>query len=137
MAHNRGRTGPERVLASAIWLRGFRYLTSEGYKARFGKALPGKPDLVFTRIKVVVFVDGCFWHGCPTCDRVPDNMSEFWLKKIRGNVERDKRVTAALEDEGWLVIRVPEHAVRTKAGIAETVERVAKRLGQARKGRGR
>ncbi len=63
MSHNRGRTGPERALASELWRRGLRYLTYEGYKSISGKRLVGKPDLVFSRERIVVFVDGCFWHG--------------------------------------------------------------------------
>jgi DNA mismatch endonuclease, patch repair protein len=120
MASNRGRTGPERALATALWRRGFRYLTSEGYRKRYGHKLVGQPDLIFPRKKVLIFVDGCFWHGCPECGRVPQDMSADWLGKIAGNRERDRRVTATHEQSGWKVIRLPEHAVRTKKALEET-----------------
>jgi len=128
MRSNRGRTGPERALASALWQHGFRYLTADGYRKRYGKSLTGQPDLIFSRRRTVVFVDGCFWHGCPECRKTPPASDEFWRNKIQKNVERDKRVTAQLEAAGWVVIRVPEHDVRTKSLVEQTAESVAARL---------
>src|SRR5437588_846257 len=115
MASNRGRTRPERALAVALWKQGLRYLTDEGFKAKNGKSLPGHPDLVFTAKHAVVFVDGCFWHGCRSCGRAGKGMSDFWKAKIRGNVERDRRITNLLTVEGWTVFRVPEHAIRSQS----------------------
>lgn len=124
MAHNRGRTQPERALASGLWRRGLRYFTHEGYAALTGRRLVGKPDLVFSRKKVVIFVDGCFWHGCSDCGKSPEQSGKFWVDKIDGNRKRDRRVTASLENDGWTVLRIPEHEVRTKAALSRTVERL-------------
>ena len=66
-------------------------------------------DIVFPRRRVAVFVDGCFWHGCPQHGRLPRANSHYWTKKLSGNVERDQRTTAALERDGWRVVRVWEH----------------------------
>ena len=125
MAHNRGRTRPERALASGLWRRGLRYLTHDGYRSVSGEKLIGKPDLVFPRKRVVIFVDGCFWHGCPSCGKAPEQSGEFWAEKIATNRRRDERVTATLENEDWTVLRIPEHDLRTKPALAETVERVS------------
>lgn len=125
MAHNRGRTRPERALASGLWRRGVRYFTYKGYRAVSGRRLQGQPDMVFPRKRLAVFVDGCFWHGCPECDKRPEQSGEFWANKIKTTQQRDRRVTAALEGEGWTVLRVPEHAVRTKESLAQTVDSLA------------
>lgn len=122
MAHNRGRTAPELDLASALWKKGLRYLTDCGYKARHGKSLPGHPDLIFTRKKVVVFLDGCYWHGCPTCQKSARETNPFWLDKIKSNRERDQRNTALLEGMGWCVLRIWEHQVRRKASVETTLD---------------
>lgn len=130
MAHNHGRTGPERALASALWQLGLRYLTAAGYKARYGRHLAGNPDLVFPRKRIVVFLDGCFWHGCPECRRIPDGYDSAWTTKIARTVERDLRITEQLHSEGWQVLRIPEHAVRTKVRLAETAKTLACQLAQ-------
>lgn len=124
MAHNRGRTCPELALASALWHRGLRYLTDDGYKNRYHQKLLGQPDIIFPRERIVIFIDGCFWHGCPQCDKNPGKSGDFWLNKINANVERDRKITACLEEETWTVIRVPEHDIRTRA----TLEHMADRL---------
>lgn len=83
-----------------------------GWRANL-KAVPGTPDFVFLKIKLAVFVDGCFWHGCPTCirNRRPSTNAGFWRKKIAGNKRRDKRVDRKLRRMGWSVIRIWEHSV--------------------------
>ena len=121
MAHNRGRTRPERVIASALWRRGVRYFTYDGYRSVRGMKLPGNPDLILPRKRIVIFVDGCFWHGCSQCRKHEGLNGESWVNKIAGNMERDRRVTAELEGEGWTVLRIPEHDIDTKAALAETV----------------
>ena len=125
MAHNRGRTRPERALASGLWRRGLRYLTHNGYRSISRGRLVGKPDLIFPRKRIVIFVDGCFWHGCLSCGKAPEQGGEFWAEKIATNRRRDERVTATLETEGWTVLRIPEHDIRTKRALAETLERVS------------
>ena len=135
MAHNRGRTRPERALASALWRLGLRYLTTAGYKTRYGRQLTGSPDLIFPRKRIVVFLDGCFWHGCPECARVPDGYDLAWTTKIARTVERDRRITEELRREGWSVLRVPEHDVRTKAQLIETADALADLLAQVAPGK--
>ena len=77
---------------------------------RRGQKLMGKPDFVFRREKVIVFVDGCFWHGCPKPKhaRSPKNRAEWWAAKLQKNKDRDRRVTRELRKHGWKVIRVWE-----------------------------
>lgn len=125
MASNRGRTKPEIALARALWRRGLRYLTAEGYHALTGRRLIGQPDIVFARHRLLVFVDGCFWHGCPQCKGIPQDSGKFWKEKIEENVKRDSVVTRRLSEQGWRVVRVPEHELRTKPSMEITVERVA------------
>ena len=78
--------------------------------------LPGKPDFAFPKEKVAIFVDGCFWHGCPRCYREPRKNTEFWRGKVEGNQRRDRRVTRQLRSGGWKVCRIWE--CRLKAGDA-------------------
>lgn len=124
MASNRGRTRPERILASALWRRGFRYLTANGYKRKYERIV-GNPDLIFTRKRIVIFVDGCFWHGCRICKKSDGLTDSSWIEKIDRNRERDQRVTAELEREGWTVARVPEHDVRSKSALVGAVDRLS------------
>lgn len=106
MSRIRGKnTSPELKLRKMLWESGIR-----GYRVHY--KLPGKPDIVFTRKKVVVFVDGCFWHKCPVCFRPPETNAEFWDEKLQKNVERDLKVTKELEDLGWTVLRFWEHEVK-------------------------
>jgi DNA mismatch endonuclease (patch repair protein) len=70
--------------------------------------IPGRPDFSFCRQKVAVFVDGCFWHGCPRCFRLPRQNRVFWRTKIERNRKRDRSVNGRLRRLGWKVIRVRE-----------------------------
>jgi len=117
MSHNRGRTKPERKLASELWRRGLRYYTSAGYKAVSGRRLPGSPDLIFPRQRLALFVDGCFWHGCSSCKGVPGQSGEYWKAKIEENIARDSRVDGELEAAGWIVIRIWEHELQNPDGV--------------------
>lgn len=96
-------TTPEMRLRKALWIAGLRY--------RLKNRLPGKPDIVFPSVKVAVFVDGCFWHGCPVHGRVPKSNQGFWLKKFTRNIARDIAAEAALAALGWRVLRFWEHEV--------------------------
>jgi len=116
MSRIRGRdTGPELVLRRALWARGLRY--------RLENKLPGRPDIVFRGAKVAVFVDGCFWHGCPLHAVRPKANAEFWRKKLDANIERDTRVTAELKEMGWHVLRFWEHEIRDSVSVV--VDRIA------------
>ena len=110
MSGIRGRnTKPEILLRKAIWGEGFRY----SLKSR----LPGRPDVVLTRFKIAIFVDGCFWHRCPVHYKSPAGNQEFWTKKIEGNVARDLRNTKALKEQGWVVLRFWEHDVEKRLPV--------------------
>jgi DNA mismatch endonuclease (patch repair protein) len=76
---------------------------------RRGQRLPGKPDFTFRKERLCVFVDGCFWHGCPKCYRLPEANREYWAAKAERNRARDKLVRRELRQSGWRVMRVWEH----------------------------
>lgn len=103
-------TGIELALRKALWAVGLRY--------RLGvhPPLPGTPDLVFPRARVAVFVDGCFWHGCPLHGTRSKTRSEFWDAKIARNQARDTDVDASLSALGWQVLRIWEHEIRADLG---------------------
>lgn len=106
MQGNRSRdTKPERLIRSLLHRRGLRFRKH----LRPVKALRCTADIVFPRERCAVFVDGCFWHGCPLHGEQPVANAEYWKNKIRRNRSRDLRNTQALIDAGWLVIRVWEH----------------------------
>ena len=71
--------------------------------------LPGTPDFLFPKLKLAVFVDGCFWHGCPKHCRLPKKNRVFWADKFAANKTRDRLVTRTLRARGWRVLRVWEH----------------------------
>ena len=75
------------------------------------------PDFVFPRLKIAVYVDGCFWHGCPQHRTTPTHNSGFWRTKLASNRARDSRVTASLRKAGWTVIRIWEHSVKAHPAI--------------------
>jgi DNA mismatch endonuclease (patch repair protein) len=127
MTANRHRdTRPEKALRSAAHALGLRY--------RVGiRPVPGirrTADLVFTRAKVAVFVDGCFWHGCPQHYRPSHRNSDFWTAKITGNKARDTETDALLATAGWRVLRVWEHEDPTDA--AKRVAALVRGLSSAR-----
>jgi len=105
MSAIRGKdTKPEILLRKTLWYKGYRY--------RLKNRLSGRPDIVFPTERVAVFVDGCFWHGCPEHYQKPATNAAFWREKIRKNTQRDKEVNALLNSEGWKVLRFWEHAVK-------------------------
>ncbi len=119
MARVRSRnTLPETSLRHALWRLGFRY--------RLHSALPGSPDIVFPRYRTAVFVDGCFWHGCPEHYRAPVANADFWSAKLTRNVNRDARADAELAAMGWSVIRVWEHEIR--ADLDSVGQHIAEQL---------
>jgi len=97
-------TKPEILLRKVLYKSGAR-----GY--RLHCKLPGKPDIVFTKRKIAVFIDGCFWHKCPKCFTNPKTNRVFWKKKTDSNVKRDKSVNQELKKNGWKVVRVWEHSL--------------------------
>lgn len=106
MLGNKGRdTRPELALRSAVHARGLRYRVA----VRPLPDLRRTADLVFPRERVAVFLDGCFWHGCPEHQSVSGSNSDYWARKIELNRRRDRDTSERLTDAGWLVIRVWEH----------------------------
>ncbi|MGH7945122.1 MAG: very short patch repair endonuclease [Opitutaceae bacterium] len=103
----------------------FRMHGIKGWRRR--RDLVGKPDFIFPRERIVVFVDGCFWHGCPTHATWPKQNAEFWRTKILGNQRRDRAVGRLLKKAGWRVVRIWEHAL-TKRHQARTVVRLRRLL---------
>ena len=105
-------TKPEVALRSELHRRGLRFRTD--YPVRLAQRSV-KVDIAFPGSRVAVFVDGCFWHSCPTHGRQPGVHGEYWQPKLERNVARDKAVTAALQALGWTVVRVWEHEAPTAA----------------------
>lgn len=79
--------------------------------------LPGRPDFAFRRQRLAIFIDGCFWHGCPQHFRMPKSRRDYWSAKIASNRLRDRRVTRELRRRGWAVIRLWEHDITNKASL--------------------
>ena len=132
MSAVRGKeTVPERLLRSELWRRGLRFRKNVS-------CLPGKPDVLFPSARVVVFVDGDFWHGKGWRERGFTSFEaqfeshrdpEFWRAKIARNVARDRQVNRLLRAEGWTVVRVLESAIRRDVtAAADKVERALHRL---------
>lgn len=106
MQANRGRdTKPELALRSAVHRLGLRYRVD----AQPIKGLRRRADLVFPRVKVAVFLDGCFWHGCPEHHTVAATNATFWADKVKTNEARDRDTDRRLAEAGWAVVRVWEH----------------------------
>lgn len=90
----------------------FRAHTITGWRRH--QPVFGKPDFVFSKLKLAVFVDGCFWHGCPKHTTMPRNNAAFWRKKFTANTKRDRLVTRTLRKNGWRVLRIWEHELAQK-----------------------
>lgn len=119
----RSSTGPELALRRALHAAGLRFRVHD-------RRLPGTPDIVFPRARLAVFVDGCFWHGCPAHGVLPKNNRDWWEQKLTGNRERDLRKDGALEKAGWVPLHLWEHQ-----SIDEMVQLVEE-LWRSRTGRG-
>ncbi|SEG94106.1 T/G mismatch-specific endonuclease [Thermomonospora echinospora] len=120
MQSNKSRdTKPEMALRRAAHALGLRYRVS----ARPLAAIRRTADMVFTKVKVAVFLDGCFWHGCPEHHTKSATNAEYWAEKVQRNRDRDAETDRLLAEAGWLVIRVWEHEDPIEAAehIAEQV----------------
>lgn len=117
MSKIRGKdTTPELALRKTLWKMGYRY--------RLKNKLPGKPDIVFPGVKLAVFIDGCFWHGCPEHNTTPKSNAQFWAVKLNKNKERDRKVNELLMDAGWEVLRFWEHEIK------KDLELVVRKIGE-------
>ncbi len=98
-------TKPERLIRKLVHAQGLRYRVA----ARPLPDLRRTADMVFRPVKVAVFIDGCYWHGCPEHYVPPKTNSGYWSEKVLRNVERDRDTDRRLEEAGWLVLRFWEH----------------------------
>lgn len=120
-------TGAERAVRQLLHASGYRY--------RIHYPVPGmrrrKIDIAFTRSRLAVLIDGCFWHGCPAHATAPKANAEWWRQKLDRNIERDRETTAQLLSEGWTVMRFWEHespeAVLRQVATAVDRERASRR----------
>ena len=113
-ANRSSNTKPELAIRREIFRQGLRY------RINLKISLPGRtvrPDVVFPRRKVAVFLDGCFWHGCPDHGRMPADPTGYWHAKISRNSARDSTVNSLLVDAGWIVVRIWEHVPAPEAAL--------------------
>ena len=120
----RTSTRPEVALRKALHARGLRFRLHR-------RDLPGTPDVVFPATKIAVFVDGCFWHGCPEHGVLPKNNREWWQQKLQGNFERDRRKDDELQSIGWMPVHLWEHQAVTEM-VETVITASAVRLGAGR-----
>lgn len=120
------RNTPTRDTPAELAIR--RLLHGKGYRYRVDHApeprLRRRADIVFTRARVAVFIDGCFWHDCPIHGSSPKSNSEWWRNKLAANVRRDRDTDSRLQDAGWTVLRIWEHESAAKA-VARIVDTLA------------
>lgn len=109
-------TKPELVLRKALWASGLRY--------RLYYDIPGKPDLVFVKPRLAVFLDGCFWHGCPLHYSGPGTRQDFWKAKLRRNVLRDMDVEDELANADWRTIRIWQHDLKFIDDIVSRIQTI-------------
>jgi DNA mismatch endonuclease (patch repair protein) len=120
-------TPPEIAVRQALHRLGYRFRLHRN-------DLPGKPDVILPKWKAVIFVHGCFWHGCPRCykgHRVPKTNREFWLGKVARNQARDDRVTQELRSAGWLVLTIWECDTQDGARLGRALRPLLARTAQA------
>ncbi len=89
----------------------------------------GAPDFLFPKEKIIIFVDGCFWHGCPKCGHIPRTNKAFWKAKIEGTRSRDRKNTKALRNKGFKVIRFWEHELR--GNLTRCLKKILSNIGSA------
>ncbi len=106
-SNRRVDTKPEVALRSLLHRRGLRF--RRDYPVRLPNGKTVHPDIAFTRKKIAIFVDGCFWHSCPEHGTTPKTNQDYWIPKLQQNVERDRNTDEGLQTIGWRVIRIWEH----------------------------
>jgi DNA mismatch endonuclease (patch repair protein) len=112
-------TAAELAIRRALWSLGLRYRVH--YPATRGRR---RVDIAFTRTRVAVFVDGCFWHCCPEHGTRPKANADWWVEKLERNVQRDRETDAELRAAGWIVVRIWEHEDPT--AVAERVAAIVR-----------
>lgn len=118
-------TKPEVLVRKALFSEGFRYRIND-------KRLPGSPDIVLPKYKIVIFVHGCYWHGHENCSKAikPATNKEFWNVKIQKNRQRDQKAQEELEANGWNVLVIWDCQLRNQKLFEEKIENVIKELGK-------
>jgi len=111
----RGNKSTERRMAAILRSQGISGWTLHP------RAVEGKPDIYFPMLRIAIFLDGCFWHGCPTCFHAPRQNAPFWAAKIGRNCKRDQKVTRRLRRQGVKVIRLWEHDLEKRTRRVRTV----------------
>lgn len=122
--HTRSTEGAIRMALVRAGARGWRLHAGE---------LPGNPDIYFPKQKVAVFVDGCFWHGCPRCGHIPKNNRAFWRAKILRNRQRDHLAVRKLSSMGIKTLRFWEHSFKNADGAAAALAAIEQFLHAHRK----
>lgn len=106
-------TTPEVNLRKALWAKGLRY------RKYYCKE---KIDIAFPSKKLAVFVDGCFWHGCPIHSHFPKTHEQYWYPKLKRNIKRDQEKNERLKSEGWTVLRIWEHELQETEHVVERIQ---------------
>ena len=107
-ANRRSDTQPEVLLRSLLHRSGLRFRKDHPIRLSTGRVV--RADIAFPSKRIAVFVDGCFWHSCPMHGTIPKSNQDYWVPKLKQNVDRDKLVNQLLESAGWRVVRIWEHA---------------------------
>jgi len=115
----RSNTKPEVKIRSLLQRCGYRF--RKDLFIKLNDIEKARPDIVFTKKKVAVFIDGCFWHFCPLHGKIPQSNILYWIPKLEGNVQRDRLTDNALQTTGWTVLRIWEHEK-----IEDAVEKIIK-----------
>lgn len=110
----------EKVLLGALIERRWDFLEEQP------QDILGHPDFIYRECKVAIFVDSCFWHGCPRHVRMPSSNVDYWTKKIARNKKRDARVRAQLRQEGWHVVAIWEHELPDTRSLKGKLTRIGK-----------
>ena len=117
-SNRRSDTRPETLLRSLLHRGGLRFRKDYPIRLSDGRAVHA--DIAFTRPRLAIFVDGCFWHGCPRHGTIPKSNQDYWVPKLRQNVDRDRIVNQELRDAGWRVLRFWEHVHPEAARVGIT-----------------
>lgn len=119
-ANRRRDTRPELAVRRLLHARGLRYRVDLAVE----RGIRSRPDIVFTRWRIAIYIDGCFWHGCPEHGTQPRANADYWTPKLERNIERDVAVAAALREAGWTVLRFWEH--EDPVAVADAIERAVR-----------
>lgn len=122
MTHIRSVSNVEEIVRKYLFSQGFRYRKND-------RRYPGHPDIVLPKYRTVIFVNGCFWHQHPGCRRatIPKSNQDYWIPKLKRNVERDRKDIAELEEAGWKVIIIWECMLK-KEKRQETLDSLVKQI---------